>query len=119
MASSKTVTTPLAATANTSGSTTNSSTIDNSVGYGGIAYGAMTNGGTAPTTVATANLQETPDNGSTWVTIDTCSANWAASTSTPFRFTFDLGDYKMRVQFTGNTGQSVTCSCYAVVVTGI
>lgn len=110
MALTKSYSAALASTTNTAGSTTNSSTL--TVGYGLSIVAKITNGGTGPTVACDAVLQVSHD-GSTWQEWDRRTAGVTASTTYNFSFRLGIGDggdwLNARVQFTGNTAQSVTC----------
>jgi hypothetical protein len=103
---------------NTAGSTTNSSSYDNTAGYGfGVTF-KITNGATGPTVACKAVLQISPDN-STWYDGWTYTAGVANSGI--YSDVFDVPAWVKygRVQFTGNTGQTVTIEAQYQALTGI
>lgn len=69
--------------------------------------GTITNGGTAPSVAARANMQWSPDN-SNWYTIAISPGSLTNSDVAPFEFQVNEPAGWLRVQITGNTVQSVT-----------
>lgn len=69
--------------------------------------GTVTNGATAPTVAAQANMQWSADN-ATWFTIGITPGSLTNSGVTPFEFEVNEPAGWLRVQITGNTAQSVT-----------
>ena len=124
----KTVTTVVASAANTSGSTTRG-TVDLRTALGGIVTFKITNGGTGPTTQATGavlvahNTGATPTAGSEGVDWKTAlgpfGGGTVASAVTPFSYTFGPEIMHLEVEFTGNTGQSVTVEAFVSVFASI
>jgi hypothetical protein len=107
----------LASTTNTAGSTTNST--GQAIGYGCSIIATITNGGTGPTAGCTATLQVSAD-GTTWYsTDDTRGPGTGASAVGTHVFNLGVGGVSVgdwtnaRIQFAGNTGQSVTCLAVA------
>lgn len=119
MPSTHSATTIQASVANTAGSTTTSTSITNTTGYGGIIFGSMTNGGTAPTLPCVAYLQGSNDNSTNWTSVQQAVGNLTASGITPFSFIVDSGYSYYRVQFVGNTAQSVTVIALSSQITGL
>ncbi len=122
MALSKTVTAPQASASNAGGATTNSSSI--TVGYGVSIIAQITNGATGPTIACSANLQVTTDAGTTWITKDSRTAG--TTNNGVYAFVFDIGvagaggDWTtVRIQFTGNTAQTVTIQADASSTTSL
>lgn len=112
MPSTKTNTVIQSSSANAAGATKNSTMFTSTVDYGSTVVISMTNGATAPTLPCTANLQTSPDAGTTYYTIRTFTAGLATSTAYTFSWDVSPGIRYYRIQFTGNTGQSVTVYSY-------
>lgn len=118
MATTKASATLLASTSNAAGGTTNSTALDLSTAYGAVLSGTMTNGSTAPTIACTATCQVSID-GTTWDVWQSATASAAASTATAYAFEIPLHAIRVRVSFSGNTGQAVACLCRAQYTTAI
>lgn len=80
--------------------------------------GTMTNGGTAPNTPAQVNLQISEDN-STWYTAAIATGTLTGSASTLFDFYRPYPGSWVRLQVTGNTGQSVTYAAVGNLITAV
>lgn len=108
--------------ANTAGSTTRGR-LDVSAADGGQIRWRMTNGGTGPTIQCTAKVLVARKQGSMpaaaaegtgdddWKTIYEQGGGTTASASTRGVYTFGPGIAYLEIEFTGNTGQSVTVEC--------
>ena len=96
-----------ASATNTATSTTNSTTWDARTAYGGLVSGYITNGGTGPTIGCDFNIQVSTD-GTNWRDYVRSTAGLTASAIYYFGFEFGPSVMYARVQFVGNTGQSVT-----------
>lgn len=108
--------------ANTAGSTTRGR-LDASAADGGMIRWRMTNGGTAPTVQCTARVliarkqasmpaaaaEGTGDDA--WKQVLEIGGGTAASTSTRGSYRFGPEVAYIEIEFTGNTGQSVTVEC--------
>lgn len=107
-------------TSNTAGSTTNSSTL--TIGYGISIVAKVTNGGTGPTVGCDVIIQVSHD-GATWQEWDRRTAGVTASTTYTFAFRLGIGDggdwLDARVQFSGNTAQTVTVQADAESTTSL
>jgi hypothetical protein len=124
----KTVTTVVTSAANTAGSTTRG-TVDLRTALGGIVTFKMTNGGTGPTIQCTAAVLVAHDTGTTpaagsegatWKTVAGPFGNGTAvNTITPFSYTFGPEVMHLEVEFTGNTGQSVTVEAVVSIFASI
>lgn len=119
MALSKTARTIVSSAANTAGSTTRG-TIDLETTYGGFLTLKMTNGGTGPTVQCTANvlvahnatLPAAASAGTDWKTIASIGGGTTNSAVTEFSLPIDQSIMALEVEFTGNTGQSVTVEAF-------
>lgn len=112
----KTVTIIVASAANTAGATTRG-TVDLRTALGGIVTYKITNGATSPTVQAVANLLVAHNIGATpvsasagvdWKTVYQVGNGIVANTITEWSYTFGPEVMHLEVEFTGNTGQSVT-----------
>ena len=109
-----------AATSNTAGSTTRGRVDLNSAQGGGFLTLKMTNGGTGPTIQCTANilvahnasLPAAGSAGSDWKTIASYGGGTAASFVTEVGMPIDPSVMCLEVEFTGNTGQTVTVEAF-------
>lgn len=119
MASSKTNTVIQSSSSNAAGATKNSTMFTATTDYGSTVVISITNGATAPTLPATANLQTSPDGGTTYYTIRTFTAGLGNSTAYTFSWDVSPGIRYYRIQFTGNTSQAVTCYAYVDSLTSI
>jgi hypothetical protein len=120
MALSKTANTSLVASvANTAGSTTNSSNLSLTGNYATAIYFSMVNGGTGPTIPCAAVLQVSYDGGTTYIEYQRLTAGTVASTTYSGMFVVPLAVCNVRLQFTGNTGQSVTVAAWYDKVTSL
>ena len=123
----KTVSTVVSSAANTAGSTTRG-TLDLRTALGGILTFKMTNGGTGPTIQCTANVLVAHNTGTTptaasagtdWKTVYTVGNGTTNSAIGEFSYTFGAEVEHLEIEFTGNTGQSVTVEAIASVVASI
>ena len=123
----KAVSTLVASGANTARSTTRG-TVDLRTALGGILTLKMTNGGTGPTVQCQANILVAHNTGSTptaasagvdWKTLFFVGGSTTASLVTEQSFTFGPEVMHLEVEFTGNTGQSVTVEAFTAYVTSI
>jgi hypothetical protein len=108
----------LTATANTAASTTNTVGVNLQTADGATITCQIINGTTAPTTACAAICQVSPDN-LNWAFYQQQTAGTVASTQ--YNLAFDLPPSVIfaRIQFTGNTGQSVTVSAQSMVVNSL
>lgn len=119
MALSKTARTIFASAANTAGSTSRG-TIDLETTYGGYLTLKMTNGATGPTVQCTANvliahnatLPAAASAGTDWKTIASIGGGTTNNGITEFSIPIDHSVMALEVEFTGNTGQSVTVEAF-------
>ena len=120
MALSKTARTLVAAaTSNTDGSTTRG-TIDIEAVYGGVLTLKMTNGATGPTVQCTANvliahnatLPTAASAGADWKTMYTVGGGTTNNAVTEIAIPIDPSIMALEVEFTGNTGQTVTVEAF-------
>ena len=119
MALSKTARTIVASAANTAGSTTRGR-LDLTAAYGGTLTIKLTNGGTGPTVQCTANVLVAhnavqPAAGSAgvdWKTLFTFGGGTTANAVTEQSIQIAPSVMQLEVEFTGNTGQSVTCEAF-------
>jgi hypothetical protein len=123
MAKTSTQTAVVTSAANTAGSTTRGR-LDCSAADGGHVTFRMTNGGTGPTiqcearvlvshasTLPTAAAEGTADND--WKQVYVIGGGLTANASTRSRFVFGPEVRHLEIEFTGNTGQSVTVEAIA------
>ncbi len=105
-----------AATSNTAGSTTRG-TQDLRTAFGGLLTIKMTNGATGPTIACACNILVAHNTGSTptaasagsdWKTIHSFSGGTTNSAVTEKMFAVPDAAMHLEVEFTGNTGQTVT-----------
>lgn len=119
MALSKTARTIVASAANTASSTTRG-TIDLETTYGGYLTLKMTNGATGPTVQCTATvliahnatLPAAASAGADWKTIASIGGGTTNSAVTEMSIPIDQSIMALEVEFTGNTGQSVTVEAF-------
>lgn len=128
MALTKTPATIIAAgTANAAGGTTRQ-VVDLRSMYGGILTVKLTNGATAPTIQAVANVLIAHNSGATptpgsagadWKTI----ASWGGGTTNnevrEWSMVIDPAIMHLEVEITGNTAQAVTCEAYVTQLAGL
>jgi hypothetical protein len=127
MALTKTARTLVASAANTAGSTTRGRLDMNAVQGGGFLTVKMTNGGTGPTAQCVCNiliahnaaLPTAGSAGTDWKTIATFGGDTTASKVTEQPVPIDPAIMCLEVEFTGNTGQSVTVEAYLSELTAI
>lgn len=120
MALTKTARTLVASAANTAGSTTRGTLDMNAVQGGGILTIKMANGGTGPTLQCVCNiliahnatLPTAGSAGADWKTIAVYGGGVTASAITEIGIPVDPAIMCLEVEFTGNTGQSVTVEAY-------
>jgi hypothetical protein len=109
-----------AATSNTAGSTTRGRVDLNSAQGGGFLTLKMTNGGTGPTVQCAANvliahnatLPAAGSAGTDWKTIASYGGGTANSLVTEVGMPIDPSVMCLEVEFTGNTGQTVTVEAF-------
>lgn len=128
MAKSQTGTAIVSSAANTAGSTTRGR-IDLTAVDGGIVTMRMTNGGTGPTAQCLGRIlvahkqtsmpalaaEGTGDND--WKQVAEIAGGTAANASSRFSYRFGAEVAYLEVEFTGNTGQSVTVEAHATTFT--
>jgi hypothetical protein len=125
-AATKTATTVVASAANTAGSTTRGR-IDLQTALGGNLTFKLTNGATGPTIQCTANvlvahnatMPAAASAGVDWKTIYSVGSGITNNAISEFSFPFGPEIMSLEIEFTGNTGQSVTVEAYCTTVTGI
>jgi len=111
----KTARSVVASTANTSGSTTRGR-VDLTTAFGGLLTFKMTNGGTGPSVQCVANVlvahnasqPAAASAGADWKTIYSVGNGTTASTVSEFSLPIPPAVMQLEIEFTGNTGQSVT-----------
>lgn len=126
MAKTATVSALLSSAANTAGNTTRSSVLDCSAKDGGVITFALTNGGTGPTvqcearvmichrtTTQAAAAEGTGD--TDWKQVYVIGSGLTASAKTRGAYRFGPEVQFAYVEFTGNTGQSVTVEAGSTV----
>lgn len=119
MASTKSLSTIIAAaTSNTAGSTTTGTAVDLTTKYGAMITGILTNGGTGPTIAPTAYVEISGDN-TNWKQFYVVSGDTTASSITPFSCEIAPSVMYARVRVTGNTGQTITCEAFAQLLATI
>jgi len=115
-----------AGTTNTSGSTTRG-VLSLGTALGGLLTFKITNGGTGPSTqcegrVLVAHQGTAPTAGSAgtdWKTVYTVGNGTANSTVGEFSYVFGPEVMSLEVEFTGNTGQSVTVEAFVSEFTSV
>lgn len=120
----KTARTIFASAANTAGSTLRGR-LDLQTALGGVLTVKMTNGATGPTVQCTANvlvshnatMPAAASAGADWKTIASFGGGTANNGITEAWVEIPQGVMSVEVEFTGNTGQSVTCEAFASEVT--
>lgn len=100
------------------GGTQTSSVADLTGAYGGIVTAQITNGGTSPTVPCVATLQVSGDN-TNFYTFASGTEDITASVTTTLCWEVPPGAMYVRVQFTGNTGQSVTAAAQIQILSTI
>lgn len=128
MALTKTPATLIAAgTSNAAGGTTRQ-VIDLRSMYGGILTVKLTNGATAPTVPAVANVLIAHNSGSTpaagsagtdWKTIASWSGGTTNNAVSEWSMVIDPAITHLEVEVTGNTAQAVTCEAYITQLAGL
>lgn len=116
MPASKTGSVIQSSASNTAGSTTNSSAVVLTTAYGAAITAQITNGATGPTAACAAILQVSEDGGTNWREWARGVAGTANSGAYTFSFDVPPAVLRCRVQFTGNTGQTVTVAAQAHVL---
>lgn len=119
MALSKTARTIVASASNTAGSTTRG-TIDLETTYGGMLTMKITNGGTGPTVQCegrvlvahNATLPTAASAGTDWKTVYVFGGGTTNSAVTEMSYLVDPSVMALEVEFTGNTGQTVTVEAF-------
>lgn len=109
-----------AATSNTAGSTTRGRLDLNAAQGGGLLTIKMTNGGTGPTIQCTCNvlvahnasLPAAGSAGTDWKTIASYGGGTTSSAVTEIGMPIDPSIMCLEVEFTGNTGQTVTVEAF-------
>lgn len=123
----KTNRTVVSSSTNTAGSTTRG-TVDLRTAGGGRLTGKITNGGTGPTLPCemrvlvahtTGTTPTAASEGTDWKTIATFVASTTANAVAPFSLIVDPGVMHLEVEFTGNTGQSVTVEAFLSEITSL
>jgi hypothetical protein len=105
---------------NTATSTFNGTTTDARQAFSIRLFGSITNGATAPTIVAVANLQTSQDNFSSDInTVASAQGSLTNSGVTTYDFYRPFPGAYVRVQITGNTGQSVTYVISGNMITAV
>ncbi len=124
MAKTITASVLVSSVANTAGSTTRGR-LDVSAADGGEIRWRMTNGGTGPTVQCEARIMVARKQGSmpaaaaegttddSWKQVYVQGGGLVASANTRGKYTFGPEVAYVQVEFTGNTGQSVTVECTA------
>jgi len=102
----------------TAGGTQTSSAADLTGAYGGIVTAQITNGTTGPT-VPCAALLQTSGNNADFYTMANGVEDSTASVTTSFSWEVPPGAMYVRVQFTGNSGQSVTVAAQIQILATI
>lgn len=119
MALSKTARTVVASSSNTAGSTTRG-TIDLETTYGGLLTMKITNGATAPTVQCegrvlvahNATLPAAASAGTDWKTVCTFGGGTTNNGVAEMSYIVDTSVMALEVEFTGNTGQTVTVEAF-------
>lgn len=122
----KTARTVVSSAANTAGSTTRGR-VDLTTAFGGILTFKMTNGGTGPTVQCTANVliahnatqPAAGSAGTDWKTIYSVGNGTANSTIGEWSVNIGPAVMQLEVEFTGNTGQSVTVEAFFSELTSV
>jgi len=121
----KTARTVVSSSSNTAGSTTRG-TVDLRTAYGGFLTAKITNGATGPTVQCTCNFlvahtaSATPtaaSAGSDWKTVWSFGGGSANAAVTEQTWDIPPGVMHLEVEFTGNTGQTVTVESFLSEVT--
>lgn len=108
-----------ASASNGAGATTTTAYIDISGDYDVTVVGQITNGGTGPTVACSVFVEVADSSDANPIRILGTTAALGNSVVTRFMFQIPRGAAKLRLVFTGNTGQAVTVEGYADRVTGI
>lgn len=122
----KTARTVVSSTTNTAGSTTRGR-LDLTTAFGGLLTIKMTNGGTGPTVQCVANVlvahnatqPAAASAGSDWKTVLSVGNGTAASAVGEFSLNVSPAVMQLEVEFTGNTGQSVTVEAFFSELTSV
>lgn len=122
----KTARTIVSSTSNTAGSTTRGR-LELLTAFGGVLTLKMTNGGTGPTVQCTANVlvahnatqPAAASAGSDWKTILSVGNGTASNTIGEFSLNVSPAVMQLEVEFTGNTGQTVTVEAFFSELTSV
>lgn len=107
-----------AATTNTSGSTQTGTVVDLTTKYGGLLTVKITNGASAPATVAVAKVYTSGDN-SNFKLMTQLSGDLVNNSVNEWAIDIPPGVMYLRVDVTGNTSQSITCEAFFQELTTI
>lgn len=116
-----------AATSNAAGSTTRG-TVDLRTAQGGVLTMKITNGATGPTVQCEGRVLVAHNGGATptaasagtdWKTVWRFGGGTTNSAVTEQSFTVDAGVMHLEVEFTGNTGQTVTVEAFLSEITSV
>jgi hypothetical protein len=119
MAASKSLSTIIAAaTSNGAGSTTTGTVVDLTTKYGALVTIKITNGATAPTIAAQANIYTSGDN-TNFKLFYTVASDLVNSSVNEWAVPIPAQAMYCRVDITGNTGQAVTAEAFAQVLVGV
>jgi hypothetical protein len=102
----------------TAGGTQTSSAADLTGAYGGIVTAQIANGATGPSVPCVASVQVSGDN-TNFYTMFAGTEDVTNSATTNFTWDIPPGAMYVRVQFTGNAGQSVTASAQIQILSTI
>lgn len=115
----KTITSLLASTTNTAGSTQTSSDLDLATSLGATIVARVVNGATGPTIGCDVIVEFSSDGGTTWFEATRSTAGVASAGSYDFTIGVRPDVKRARVRFTGNTAQSVTVQAHAHVLDSV
>lgn len=119
MASTKSLSTIIAAaTSNAAAATTTGTAVDLTTKYGAMITGILTNGGTGPTIAPTAYVEISGDN-TNWKQFYVVGGDTTASSITLYSCEIPPAVMYARVRVTGNTGQAITCEAFAQLLVTI
>ena len=107
-----------AGSTNAAGATKTGTVVDLTACYGAFLTAAILNGGTGPSNAANVNVYASHDN-SNFKLIQQVTAGIVASTNYPFSFVIDAAIMYLRVDVSGNAGQTVTCEALLSTITGL
>lgn len=108
-----------ASATNTAGSTTTGSEFDVSDSYGVAVTATITNGATGPTVGCSVRVEVRNSGSGTWYTWASGTAGTANNGVYSFAWDIPPTIARLRVVFTGNTGQSVTVQADGSELTAI